>query len=117
MLEPLGDNFRSHEVPCPGIDVAALRAQLAAAQGRIAALEQMVEAVRQSPCLQPCSHCDAGRIVVPEHAMDCQGECRNCPVPVEAMCESCAGTGLAVPEFAPIRDALAALEKSHAAME
>lgn len=40
-----------------------------------------------------CSKCDGtGTVVVPGHSADCDGTCKNCPIPEEQPCDACTGT-------------------------
>ena len=79
------------------------------------AIQRLLAAVKASPLGEACRTCGGiGEVmyVWPEHDPRCGGSGSSCPVPVPCPvpCRACAGTGLVVPEFAGIRDALAALE-------
>jgi hypothetical protein len=51
-----------------------------------------------------CSECGgSGWVMVPAHAPDCNGECRNCPVPEQAQCEKCYGS---ITDFTDAREVL-----------
>ncbi len=65
--------------------IQALEAALAAAQDRCRELEKLAA---------ECPDCEgSGMVTFPAHAADCNGECRNCPVPEHDRCEKCHGAG------------------------
>ena len=73
------------------------------------AMQAVVEAARQSPLLSSCVKCGGqGWVAVSGFAY-----APDCPVEIQdrAQCSDCFATGLAVPEMAPIRDALDALDR------